>query len=146
MISAALIAMATAAAPNWSSQRNITLAPAPIHICGQGPRVNCVVDGDTVWLLGKKYRIAGIDAPEKGHHASCEAERKIAKRASIALRNMLAGRRLLLIDKGVGYFGRPLIEIHAYCGWNCSIFVGESMIDSGLAQPWPNSGNPWCAR
>jgi len=35
------------------------------------PRITCVVDGDTVWFEGVKYRLAVIDTPEKGALAEC---------------------------------------------------------------------------
>lgn len=43
-------------------------------ICGDGPRVTCVVDGDTFWHQGVKIRIADIDTPELSP-PRCEAER-----------------------------------------------------------------------
>ena len=33
-------------------------------ICGFGRRINCVVDGDTLWLDGEKIRLDSINAPE----------------------------------------------------------------------------------
>jgi endonuclease YncB( thermonuclease family) len=42
-----------------------------VPICDSGPRVNCVVDGDTVWVDRVKYRLEGINAPEKGALAQC---------------------------------------------------------------------------
>lgn len=32
--------------------------------CMNGSRKACVVDGDTIWLDGKKIRVADIDTPE----------------------------------------------------------------------------------
>ncbi|UIJ82366.1 hypothetical protein [Rhizobium leguminosarum] len=37
---------------------------AAFSICGDSHRVNCVVDGDTVWFNGQKIRIVDIDTPE----------------------------------------------------------------------------------
>ena len=34
-------------------------------VCQQGEvRYNCIVDGDTFWLQGEKYRLSGVDNPE----------------------------------------------------------------------------------
>lgn len=33
-------------------------------LCDETIRVNCVVDGDTIWFRSEKIRIADIDAPE----------------------------------------------------------------------------------
>ena len=53
-------------------------------ICGSGKRVTCVVDGDTFWLGGVKYRLKGVDTPEV--HGKCRNERRLAKKATEALR------------------------------------------------------------
>lgn len=37
---------------------------ARFGLCDGPVRVNCVVDGDTLWFRGDKIRIADIDAPE----------------------------------------------------------------------------------
>ena len=31
--------------------------------CGSGKRINCVVDGDIVWLKGEEIRLEGFNAP-----------------------------------------------------------------------------------
>src|SRR5688572_20285327 len=33
-----------------------------IPVCDSDKRVSCVVDGDTVWIAGTKYRLEDIDA------------------------------------------------------------------------------------
>ena len=47
---------------------------ADFPVCGSGPRITCVVDGDTVWFEGVKYRFEEIDTPEKGGLAECMQE------------------------------------------------------------------------
>jgi len=47
---------------------------AEVPICGSGKRITCVVDGDTVWFEGVKYRFEEIDTPEKGELAECVQE------------------------------------------------------------------------
>lgn len=45
-----------------------------LALCGQGQRVSCVVDGDTIWLRGEKIRVADIDTPEVSS-PQCSSER-----------------------------------------------------------------------
>ena len=49
---------------NRSTSATVTLEAMPLKICGSGRRSSCIVDGDTFWLKGAKYRIANIDTPE----------------------------------------------------------------------------------
>lgn len=53
---AAGAASMTLAAPNMAATR--------FEKCTGGHRIACVIDGDTLWIDGKKVRIADIDAPE----------------------------------------------------------------------------------
>src|SRR5712691_8006956 len=55
-----------------------------------------VVDGDTIRLDGKSFRLVGIDAPESGALAKCEVERQLATRATLRLREIVAGGALRL--------------------------------------------------
>lgn len=38
---------------------SLATSAAAIDMCGSGQRVNCIVDGDTFWLDGVKYRSSG---------------------------------------------------------------------------------------
>jgi len=49
------------------------LLAATFALCGPGPRVTCVVDGDTFWFEGEKVRIADINTPET-HHGKAKEE------------------------------------------------------------------------
>lgn len=51
----------------------LAFVAAAFALCADGPRITCVVDGDTYWLHGTKFRIAGINAPET-HGSSCTAD------------------------------------------------------------------------
>ena len=43
----------------------VSITPAlAFEMYGSGPRVTCVVDGDTFWHDGLKYRAFGFDTPE----------------------------------------------------------------------------------
>lgn len=52
--------------------------------CSGSVRVNCIVDGDTLWTGGVKVRIADIDAPEIGK-PQCASEKALGERATVRL-------------------------------------------------------------
>ena len=64
---------------------------AAFTLCGDGPRTNCVVDGDTFWMNGVKVRLADINAPET-EQAACKSERDLGNKAK--------GRLLALLNNG----------------------------------------------
>ncbi|ACM39480.1 MULTISPECIES: thermonuclease family protein [Rhizobium/Agrobacterium group] len=101
---------------------------APFSICGEGRRMNCVVDGDTFWFKGEKIRIADIDTPELSP-ARCTAERvkgEAAKARILALLNagpfsMSTGLR----DED--RYGRKLRTVSRKGQSFGEIFVGEGL-------------------
>lgn len=124
------------------------LRPGPISICSGGDRAGrratCIVDGDTGWLDGQKWRLiarsGGVDAPELGK-PECAAERVQASIARDRLRSMMTGGYAVERDGEDGY-GRALVMITLADGRD----AGDALIDDGLAQGWPNRGNIWCGR
>lgn len=109
-------------------------AAAALAICPpQGARVNCVVDGDTLWLNGEKIRIAEIDTPEI--NGRCPAERALALRARGRLVELLAAGPVRFQRVGKDRYGRTLARFGG---------VSEALIREGLAQRWPNSRG-WCS-
>ena len=121
-----------------------TIAAAQIGTCSGGNRaerkVTCIVDGDTGWERGVKWRMAGVDTPEYGQHASCSAERRTARKATTRLRQLMNGGYQLIETGRSGRHGRVLVSVRLKDGRN----AGDVLIQEGLAQRWPNSGNPWC--
>jgi endonuclease YncB( thermonuclease family) len=108
-------------------------AAAALAICPpSGARVNCVVDGDTLWLDGEKIRIAEIDTPEI--NGRCAAERALALRARGRLIELLGDGPVRFKRVGTDKFGRTLATFGS---------VSEQMISEGLAHRWPNSRG-WC--
>ncbi|GGD12852.1 hypothetical protein GCM10011335_14620 [Aureimonas glaciei] len=122
--------------------------PAPsviarsVPVCSGGDRakrkVTCLVDGDTGWHDGMKWRTAGIDTPEIDH-AACPRERQIGTRARDRLRQLMSAG-YALDRQGSDNHGRALVTITLGDGRD----AGQVLIDEGLSQAWPNSGNPWC--
>jgi endonuclease YncB( thermonuclease family) len=61
---------------------------AHFGLCHEGGGTNCVVDGDTAWIAGQKFRITGIDAPET-HEPKCPREGALGKAAAQRLQALL---------------------------------------------------------
>lgn len=111
----------------------LALAAAVLAICPpQGARVNCVVDGDTLWFNGEKIRIAEIDTPEI--NGRCPAERALALRARGRLVELLAAGPVRFQRVGKDRYGRTLARFGS---------VSEQLIREGLAHRWP-SRKGWC--
>lgn len=104
-----------------------------------GPvRINCIVDGDTVWVDGEKIRISGIDAPEI--EGKCHFERNLAEQAKHRLSELLSAEPFVVARTGEDRYGRTLATIHLrYSG-----DVGLIMVRDGLARPWVGRRMPWC--
>jgi endonuclease YncB( thermonuclease family) len=109
-------------------------------ICGAGPRINCVVDGDTFWLDGEKIRIANIDTPEI-HPSRCAREEQLGQAAKQRLLELLnAGDFALQTGtRDVDIHGRQLRTVSR----GASDF-GETLISEGLARRWDGHRRPWC--
>lgn len=105
-------------------------------------RRTCLVDGDTGWQDGTKWRMQGIDAPEMDDKAECESERVKATASLQRLTELMAPGDSI---KGSGKndrFGRALVDVLLNDGRD----AGKLLIAEALAQPWPNNGNVWCER
>lgn len=116
------------------------VAPRPMPICGAGRRINCVVDGDTVWLDGEKIRLVNIDAPEV--KARCLAERDRAGAATRELASLLHSQPIRIQRRGEDRFGRTLAALSTPAG-----DVGDLLVRRDLAVTWRGRREPaetWC--
>ena len=107
----------------------------------RGPiRINCVVDGDTFWLKGTKYRIADISALEVSS-PNCSAEAALGERAISRLVDLLneGGFSLETIDRDEEAYGRKL-RLVTRAGHS----VGERLVAEGLAERWRGERRNWC--
>lgn len=109
----------------------------PMPICSTGKRVNCVVDGDTIWLDGEKMRLEGFNTPEMD--GVCELERQLAVQARDRLQNLISGRALTVTRNGKDRYDRTLATIKV-----SGRDVGESLIADGLAHRWQGRKESWC--
>jgi endonuclease YncB( thermonuclease family) len=113
---------------------------ARFALCHSGGGRNCVVDGDTFWFAGDKYRIADIDTPET-HPARCAEEAALGDAATERLRTWLNAGAFSLESAGrdTDRYGRSL-RIVTRGGTS----VGSVLVAEGLARPWEGRRRPWC--
>ncbi len=122
-----------------------------------------VIDGDTVYgyvdtsdpevAIRVKLRITGIDTPETGGRAQCDAERAKAVEAKSFLVSQLSeglsrpvrGLARVCEIESDKYGGRRLgrLEVYANHKW---LDLGSLMIKKGLAFPYAGGkrGEAWC--
>ena len=117
----------------------LTLA-ASFALCTEGPRITCVVDGDTFWIAGEKVRIADINAPET-HSAGCPAEQALGDRATRRLITLLnAGPFELAIEgRATDRYGRSLRVVR-----RGGRSLGGALVSEGLAELWRGRRSDWC--
>lgn len=111
------------------------LAAALLALCTPGPRVSCIIDGDTFWLSGEKIRIADIDTPELA--GRCASERRLAIQARDRLRELLVGFEVR--REGRDRYGRTLAVVTVD-----GRSVGAQLVREGLAREWRGRRMPWC--
>ena len=113
---------------------------ARFGLCHSGGGRNCVVDGDTFWFKGEKYRIADIDTPET-HPARCAEEEALGEAATRRLRALLNEDPFTLdeADRDTDVHGRKLRIVK-----RGGASIGDRLVDEGLARRWEGYRRPWC--
>lgn len=117
---------------------------ASFALCGSGARVNCVVDGDTFWYRGDKYRVADINTPEVSDPA-CAEEAALGARATTRLEALLNAGPFTLepVADGTGRdrdaYGR-LLRVVTRDGES----LGDALVREGLAEAWRGHRGSWC--
>jgi endonuclease YncB( thermonuclease family) len=138
--------------PGWMARIDLpgsTPAPQSVAVdslsadfgyCHSGGGTNCVVDGDTFWFRGEKYRIADIDTPET-HGPRCEAEGTLGKQATDRLQGLMNAGAFSLESAGreTDRYGRKL-RIVTREGQS----IGDQLVAEGLAREWDGRRHPWC--
>ena len=106
-------------------------------ICNHGRRINCVVDGDTIWLDGEKIRLELLNAPEV--QGRCDRERELAARATRRLSALLSASAFSVSRTGKDRYDRTLARV-TIGGRD----VGATLVGEGLAHPWHGQKRGWC--
>ena len=108
-------------------------------ICGSGKRITCMVDGDTLWYQGVKYRLEGIDAPEKAPRHKCMQEGLQARMATERLAEMMSKNDFTITTHGKDRNGRTLARFHIG-----DTTAGQMLVNEGLAKVWKGRKAEWC--
>ena len=109
-------------------------------ICSGRVRITCVVDGDTFWLDGVKYRIADINTPEVGS-PQCAAEAAKGRQATQRLAEILNAGPIALApaDRDEDQYGRKLRIVE-----RDGRSIGSQLVAEGLAHEWRGRRESWC--
>jgi endonuclease YncB( thermonuclease family) len=122
----------------------ITAPALAIDICSGGNRearkVTCLVDGDTGWHGGVKWRLLDIDTPEYAPHAECPAETFIAAQSTERMRELMRGGYVIEDSGRADRNDRALVIIRLPDGRD----AGRVLIEEGLAVDWPHEPGVWC--
>ena len=106
-----------------------------------GPRITCVVDGDTIWYKHRKIRLTDINAPEISEPA-CDYELDLGEKAAdrlVVLLNQGPFSLESLPDRDTDKYGRELRKIT-----RGGKSLGEVMVAEGLAERWIGYRRNWC--
>jgi micrococcal nuclease len=130
--------LATAPAPVVASAPEAALV-RDFDRCGF-VRITCVVDGDTFWLDGTKYRIADINTPEVSS-PQCAREAEMGRRATERLAELLNAGPFALspIDRDEDQYGRKLRVVR-----RDGQSLGLTLVAEGLAHEWQGYRQGWC--
>jgi endonuclease YncB( thermonuclease family) len=121
----------------------LLIAAEAIEICKGGNRaeraVTCLVDGDTGWEAGVKWRLKSVDTPEYAANAECDQEPEFAESATY--------RMIELMTEGylVEWLGetdgrRELVRVKLLDGRD----AGTVLVSEGHAVQWPHVSRIWC--
>jgi len=119
---------------------NAAVVSRTFPVCAGGVRRTCVVDGDTFWLDGVKFRIADINTPETSQ-PQCAAEAALGRQATGRLAQLLSAGPFTLepADRDEDRYGRKL-RIAMRDGQS----VGGMLVREGLAHQWHGRMESWC--
>jgi endonuclease YncB( thermonuclease family) len=140
---AALVAI-SAATGYFTSESSSQSAPAStvtFHLCGHGARINCVVDGDTIWYQGSKIRLADIDTPEVSE-PKCASEKARGDRATLRLLELINAGPFTVVRVGsrdTDKYGRLLRVIE-----RDGRPITDVLVVEGLARHWDGRRHSWC--
>lgn len=117
-----------------------------IEQCTGGDRaargVTCLVDGDTGWEAGVKWRLKDIDTPEYAPHAECAAEPIMAEQATQRMLELMSGGYSVVWLGEKGGLERDLVKIRLADAQD----AGRVLLEEGLAVEWPHAPGVWCGK
>src|SRR5438309_10662786 len=106
--------------------------------CYNAEGANCVLDGGTIYVQGKKVAIAGVDAPQI-QGARCENERAKGIEAAVRLADLLNSGKVTVSALFRDPYGRLVRKVRV--GGDD---VAGTLIDAGVAQEYDGKNPAWC--
>jgi endonuclease YncB( thermonuclease family) len=101
----------------------------------------CLVDADTGWHRGRKWRLVGVDAPETSRrNADCAGELTTGRNATAFAMDMMSGGYAVETSGRRDRNGRDLVRIRLSDG----SYLGEALLKAELAVVWPHPKGVWC--
>lgn len=99
-----------------------------------------VIDGDTLDLNGTRYRIANIDAPERGQTCTDKIGNSYpcGQRATEAMRRLVATGRVTCGKDAIDQFGRTVAHCHV-----SGTDIGAAMVEQGHARAYLEFGDEY---
>src|SRR5215813_7350048 len=104
-------------------------------------RATCLVDGDTGWEDGVKWRLSAVDTPEITN-PRCPSERQQGLAARDRLQSLMAAGYRIRWPGTTDRYNRELVDITLSDGRD----AGRVLIWEGLARTWPIGAKKWCNR
>lgn len=90
-----------------------------------------VVDGDTLWVDGKKFRLFGVDAPESNQMCgSGDSQWPCGQLATQTMRDLVSGAVVTCQSKGQQSYDRIVASCSTRNHWD----LGEAMVNQGYAE------------
>ena len=122
---------------------SVGFSAGPIHVCGSGDHhrnhTTCLVDGDTGWEKGVKWRLRDVDTPEISA-PRCADELRKGLAARDRLQGLMHGGYRIDTSGATDRYGRQLVSMTLPNGTDAArVLLGE-----GHAQPGPKAQRDWC--
>lgn len=127
-----------------------TIEAHDAHAIARRWKVTRVIDGDTFEVETKffppelgniRVRVAGIDTPESGGHAKCDAERALAVKAKDLAVKTLTGKTVTITDIEADKYGERVVAEVALGGAS----YADMMVKAGVAVIYyGGTKHSWC--
>lgn len=131
---------------SWASRNPGTsnnasrFTPRAIPLCSTfGNRWTCLVDGDTGWENGIKWRLKNVDTPEISQ-PGCRTERNQGIAARDRLQDLMRSGYAIDWLGRTDRYGRQLVRVRLGDGAD----AGRVLVREGLARSWPHGAKTWC--
>jgi endonuclease YncB( thermonuclease family) len=102
-------------------------------------RATCLVDGDTGWENGVKWRLSDVDTPEISS-PGCPSELQQGLAARDRLQRLMAAGYTINWRGRTDRYNRQLVNITLHDGRD----AGRVLLGEGLARAWPYGPKAWC--